>query len=280
LLTKGPVARGDYINEVTAGQVGELVEEAYKEARLDKFDRLPFEMWSHDRLTVFVLRQARFHIAPYFDGVGAKGPSEDDLRKVFLKSAQEVYARALEMAEVMGVSHSFDRFIAKIYETSASGDESLTTTGADYRYERMMSGVLDKPWLSLLFFAAGEKQASGPLSQERQYQLRFRARRALYDCLSSGYERLLNGDRGVPVGNGNSSSRVPDAKTEALPEGVRVVTVTSELWGKVALRVNNECHPEVENALAKPEPQSVRFDFAQLEGRGGGAPMPVYRNGQ
>jgi hypothetical protein len=76
---------------------------------------------------VQILREAKQGIEPYFKGVGAKGPSMADLKDVFAKSATAVYARALELAEIVGVSHSFDRFIRAIYENSDRVPETKAT---------------------------------------------------------------------------------------------------------------------------------------------------------
>jgi hypothetical protein len=191
------VRAGNSINQVTAGEVRSEVESAYLEARLTEFDRFAGELWTRDRLTVQILREAEREVEPYFEGVGAKGPSMEDLKTVFSKAAAKVYARAIELAEIVGVSHSFDRFIRTIYENSDRAPESLWTIGADGRYERLLSrsiNAIDRNF----FITDGPVATNDPLGLERLFQFRFRARRALYDCLSAHYASMAV-DRSNPM---------------------------------------------------------------------------------
>jgi hypothetical protein len=258
-----PAARGDGTNEVTDGMVRHLVEEAYKQARLDEFDPgLPETMWSRERLTVFILRQARFGIDSFYNG-GGKGPSAENLRAVFLDAAREVYARALETAEVMGVSHSFDKFIGKVYLTSTGDHDGLPTLGSDGRYEKLMSSVIESVPLKAL--SPGMHQASAPLGLDRQFLFRFRARRALYDCVSSSYASLAKLDSTLPAsvveGDGRDS-----ASSEAGPEAATIVTVSSEVWRRVEAHAKDVCRVTVQASVLKAaaegdlRPQSVRAD--------------------
>jgi hypothetical protein len=191
------VRAGDSINQVTAGEVRSEVERAYLEARLTEFDRFAGELWTRDRLTVQILREAEREVEPYFEGVGAKGPSMEDLKSVFSRAAAKVYVRAIELGEIVGVSHSFDRFIRTIYENSDRAPKSLWTIGADGRYERLLSRSINT--IDRTFFIAEQPVASNdPLGLERMFQFRFRARRALYDCLSAHYASMAV-DRSNPM---------------------------------------------------------------------------------
>ncbi|MDX2257860.1 MAG: hypothetical protein NW205_02985, partial [Hyphomicrobiaceae bacterium] len=206
-------ASGLEINQVTAGQIKAAVEKSYGDARLGDYDAFAGELWTKDRLTVRILHVAEGDLAPYFDGVGARGPSMDDIEALFAKSARFVYAEALEVAEIIGVSHSFDRFIRTIYEQSADTPGSLWTTGADGHYERLVSGVIDSVPREQ-FIAAGTIQSSDPLGLEKQFQFRFRARRALYDCLASNYGNITRGGKTITVAAGSPA----DAALPAPPQ--------------------------------------------------------------
>lgn len=269
------VARGDSINEVTEGVVRLLVEEAYKQARLDEFDPgLPESMWSRERLTVFILRQARFGIDSFYTGVGARGPNADSLRVVFLNAAREVYARALETAEVMGVSHSFDKFIGKIYRTSTGNDDGLPTLGSDGRYEKMMSGVIESVALK-----TSDPQAGAMLGLDRQFLFRFRARRTLYDCVSASYASLAKLDATIPTSviEGDAGSRLGTG----LQSGAEIVTVSSEVWRRVEAHVQETCRVAVQASVLKAategdlHPQSVRADSYVKSGELTPVPMSL-----
>ena len=181
--------RGE-LNQVTAGQVKVSIEDAYEKANLREFEKYTGELWTRDRLLVRTLHYATKNLGPYFEGVGAKGPGMDDLKDLFAKSAREVFSKALETGEIVGVSKSFDRFIRTIYEYSDTGNEGLLTRGMDGQYERLTSMAIDAVWKDEPVEGRVTADTQG---LDRQFLFRFRARRALYDCLSQSYPELLGG---------------------------------------------------------------------------------------
>jgi hypothetical protein len=197
LSRRSSSVRGDGVNQVTAGEVKRAVELAYQSGNLSHFDRFAGELWTRDRLQVQILREARHGLEPYYKGVGARGPSINDIEKLLEVSARAVYGRALEVGEIIGVSHSFDRFIRTIYENSDRAPQSLVTVGADNHYERLLSRAINSVDRRN-FIADGPVAERDPLGLERQFQFRFRARRVLYDCLSSSYVGLVMGNSGRP----------------------------------------------------------------------------------
>jgi hypothetical protein len=278
------VATGLDINQVTAGQVRAAVEDAYKQARLYEFERLAGEMWTRDRLMVLALRHARKSLAPYFDGAGAKGPSMSDISDVLSKSAKSVYAKALETGEIIGVSHSFDRFIRTIYEQSDRSPEGLWTTGADGRYERMMSTVIDSVPREV-FSQQASTQVNDALGLERQFQYRFRARRALYDCLAANYGDLTNGGtiavaaKAGPSGKGEPSRgiRIEAMQPPAKASEVATVVSVSEsggVWVRAEKHVKTVCKTAVITVVkmttdGEIHPQPARFDTTLVGGNQG-----------
>lgn len=193
--TGSGVTVGNEINQVTEGEVKRLLEAAFDGSRLPQFERLPGEMWTRNRLMVRVLRQAKRELASYLEGVGVRGTSKDDLRGIFEKTAAIVYFQAMETAEVIGASYSFDRFIRTIYENSDQVPDSLSTQGADGHYERIVSQTIDNVPREMFVAAQTEQSiASDPLGLQRHFLYRFRARRAVYDCISSNYMKIVRGD--------------------------------------------------------------------------------------
>lgn len=201
-------AKGSEISQVTAGEIVRALNESYRRAHLQEFERLAGELWTRDRLLVRVIDRSRRELPPYFKGVGSKGPSMDELRKVFDKVAQEVYSRALEVNEVVGVSNSFDRFIRTVYENTDEnawiiGYEAGEVQGVDGRYERIATAALNTVPREKIMGArdGGDLSSAGyesehideapdPLGIERQFRFRFRARRVYYDCLSEAYTNI------------------------------------------------------------------------------------------
>ncbi|MEZ5844386.1 MAG: hypothetical protein R3D27_11745 [Hyphomicrobiaceae bacterium] len=285
------VSSGTNINQVTAGEVRRLIEEIYGGAGLTQFDRFAGELWTRDRLTVAILFEARRGLAPYFDGVGAKGPSLDDLRDVFAKAAGEVYARALEMSEIVGVSHSFDRFVRTISENSDQAPRGLQTIGADARFERLLTTAINTvPYQA--FIAQSAVVASDPKGLKRQFQFRFRARRSLYDCLAANYVEIATGkpkqnETAIPVGliriesfqpvaTGSRGASIDGAKPPGAPtlsapgekaeqNGAAPPAILQDLWERVKDHVNEKCRSTMmtvaEVARSKGlEPQPARWD--------------------
>lgn len=275
------------------------MEDAYKLGNLQEFERYSGELWTRDRLIVFVLRHARKSIPSYYDGAGARGPSMTDLKDVFAKSARSVHARAFETAEIIGVSHSFDRFIRTIYENSDRADGNLWTTGADGRYERLMSSFIDSvPRRQLISDAPG--QAGDALGLERQFQFRFRARRTLYDCVSAHYPEFVGtrpgattvaasyAPRGLPGATAVSTRGAsivetaprPAAAEEAARASVAPPTATGvdaaaseHAWKRLEARVAQACGGRMPSLVkmaigGEIRPQPARFDNYQEGGSG------------
>ena len=251
------VSGGASINQVTAGEVKKAVEDAYGAARLVEFERHAGEMWTRDRLMVRILRRAQAQLDPYFSGVGVKGTSMEDLKQLFDAAAKLVYVRALEAAEIIGVSYSFERFINTIYENSDRVDESLWTVGADGHYERLVSSAINLVPRNR-FIVDDKAQVGDGLGLTRQFEFRFRARRAVYDCLSSHYLEMVNGGKVVPVsvetgsiGSADDASKqVPQQPRMAKLPGRDLVSTMSEeqegAWQRAQTFVRDTCLGSIE----------------------------------
>lgn len=233
-------AQGVNVNQVSDGDIKKEVEGAYDSARLGEFERLPGEMWTRDRLMVSIIDRSARQLSPYFRGVGVRGASTADLQKIFAASAQAVRARAFETTEIVGVSYSFDRFITTIFENSDRADENLSTVGADGHYERLVSQAINVP--RSRFISDDLAQTGNKAGMAQQFHYRFRARRAVYDCLSANYLSMVNsgGQRVIPIGGAAVQPRMaqmPDktligAVTNAEPAGA---------WQRVRSFVRSDC---------------------------------------
>jgi hypothetical protein len=218
-------ATGLNINQVTTGELRRGAEDAYKNARLYEFERYAGELWTRDRLLVRIIQQSETGLKPYFEGVGAKGPSMAEINDLFARSAIQVHSKALEISEIVGVSLSFDRFIRAMYENS-DRTEGLWARGtneqADGLYERLATTLIDTQPREM-FIQDGAGLASDPLGLERQFQYRFRARRALYDCLTAHYSDFVTkASTGKPIEAAFNEKSAPSAAGSAtkglLPE--------------------------------------------------------------
>ena len=283
------VSSGSDINQVTAGEIKRALEEAYKQGRLYEFERFAGELWTRDRLMVRLLRHSQARLDPYFDGIGAKGASMSDLSDLFAKSARDVYAKALEVAEIIGVSHSFDRFIRTIYEYSDRADESLWTVGADGRYERLVSNNINAVPVELFILTAGS-HAGDNQGLERQFQFRFRARRAFYDCMAASYPEFLSGGgKTIQVSTAGKGETSRGAKLERTPAAGGAAVQTGALkssaaletfeevpaaWRRAETQMSTACRPMLQRITldatsGKIAPVPSRWDNANENDRGG-----------
>lgn len=233
------VAAGTNINEVTEGSVKNAIEAAYDKAEFNEFASLAGEMWTRDRLLVRIVDDAQSRLGGYFNGVGAQGPSMTDLKNdVFPKSAHYVRGTALEVSEIIGVSHSYDRFIRTVYESVETGKSSPLATGGDSRYERFVTAAINSVPLKN-FVKQGGAVAADAAGLERNFQFRFRARRVLYDCLSSNVPQLIRQGGGktidaayqAPAGAaGETGGR--GAQIDTAPESGPASNITTGALGK------------------------------------------------
>jgi len=291
------------INQVTEGEVRRLLDEVYfSGSKLTQFDRFAGEMWTRDRLMVEVLAEAKKVLRPYFHGPGAKGPSMEDLKRVFEDSAGEVHARALELNEIVGVSYSFRRFLGSISESAGRVDASLVTIGADAHYEGLLRRAIDsidpREFVKIETVAVADQKGLN-----RQFQFRYRARRALYDCLSKNYVEMMTGeapqrDTAIPAGiiqidvirTGTESAGGSPVRGAQLPQtasaaaGIAPVGRSlnqQDAWLRLIDQVKLRCFGKVE-ALAKAvvgqglEPLQARADIDEtLGGSDGRSPLPA-----
>ncbi|NJO23669.1 MAG: hypothetical protein HC868_13015 [Sphingomonadales bacterium] len=277
------VSTGTNINQVTAGEIKRTVEDAYKAGRLYEFERFAGELWTRDRLMVRLLRHAQGRLDPYFDGIGAKGPSMSDLSDLFDRSARDVYAKALEVAEIIGVSHSFERFIRTIYEYSDRADESLWTVGADGRYERLVTNYINSVPGDLFILTAGTHGGDNQ-GLEKQFQFRFRARRALYDCMASNYAELVGGSGKViqASAKGDNTRGAKLERVQNAPSGGPVQTPTAletfeeipGAWRRAETQMNSVCRTTLQRITldatsGKIAPVPSRWDNAVGDSQGG-----------
>jgi hypothetical protein len=286
------VAAGVNINQVTAGEIKRAVEDAYKQGRLYEFERFAGELWTRDRLTVRLIRHAQARLDPYFDGVGAKGASMADLTDLFARSARDVYAKALEVAEIIGVSHSFDRFIRTIYEYSDRADESLWTVGADGRYERLVTNYINAVPVELFILTAGTHGGDNQ-GLEKQFQFRFRARRSLYDCMSANYSQLVGGGaksiqvaatgqaettRGAKLERTQNAAGAAGAQVETgaikTPAALETFEEVPGAWRRAETQMSTVCRATLQRVTldatgGKIVPVSSRWDNAVESERGG-----------
>ena len=290
--TNVKVSTGASINQVTEGEVKRAVEAAYKIAQLYEFEMLAGELWTRDRLLVRILDRSQKELEDFFHGVGVKGTSMSDLEQIFERSARHVHGQALQVAELIGVSYSFDRFIRIIFEQSDRTDEGLWTVGADGHYERLVSGIVDS--IPRQTFVSDEKVlASDPLGLDQHFTFRFRARRALYDCMAVQYVQLIpTGNQGGTIqvaarGDGRrSNGGLPHVQQEPAPatssaggaatfKPAAAVTAgdQGDIWTSLRKAANKVCGEKMSGVLSQVtagriRPKPARWDSGVVDSAG------------
>jgi hypothetical protein len=209
------------INQVTHGQIKIAIEAAYERANLQEFEKFTGEVWTRDRLLVRILTCAGKQLNPYFLGVGAKGPSMDDLKELFQKVGREVFTTALETSEVIGVSKSFDRFIRTIYENSDNTSDVLWTTGADSKYERVTSGVIES-----------------------------------YECLAMTYPELARGGSPTITTNITTTTMVTQRAGIRAP-ATMPASQQEALWERVRIHIGKTCQGTMPTILASAKSGTI-----------------------
>ena len=266
--------RGE-INQVTAGQVVSSIGEAYDKANLREFEKYTGELWTRDRLLVRILHYATKGLRPYFEGVGAKGPAMEDLKDLFQKSAREVFAKALETTEIIGVSKSFDRFIRTIYEQSDDANPGLWTTGADGKYERLTSLTIEAFWQGGYGDKGSEAVVADTEGLDRQFLYRFRARRALYECLSLTYPELVRGGPGTMTTSITTTTVIP-SRRGLQPLGPTLTPVDEEaLWSRVRAHLVKSCQGTMPTILAKAKSGAIQPVSSRDSGLPTGSLLPA-----
>ena len=263
------VAQGTNINEVTEGTVKNAIEAAFDKAGLNAFARMAGEMWTRDRLLVRIVDRAKLQLEPYFTGVGAKGPSMENLKEeVFPKSARYVYATALEMSEIIGVSHSFDRFMRTVYENSDADDDRFVTSGSESKYEQYVTAAINAVPLKK-FVRDGGAVAADPLGLERNFQFRFRARRALYDCLSTNYAQFYRGGGGKSGGGQTVEAAYSGSSPAPAPasRGVKIETgqIAAPIAGTPAPSASATAASSPGTPVASLQQSKLDWDAAQAQ---------------
>jgi hypothetical protein len=244
------------INQVTAGQIKLAIEAAYERANLQEFEKFTGEVWTRDRLLVRILHCAAKQLGPYFQGVGAKGPSMDDLKELFQKAGREVFTTALETSEIIGVSKSFDRFIRTIYENSDNTSDVLWTTGADSKYERVTSSVIEAVWQRDFVEKGPGAIVADTQGLDRQFLYRFRARRALYECLAMSYPELARGGPTITTSI-TTTSILPQRAGIRAPVATISAAEQEALWQRVRTHIGKTCQGTMPTILASAKSGTI-----------------------
>jgi hypothetical protein len=294
--SKAEVANLDEINAITEVDIRQSLDAAYLTNKLVAFDAFSAELWTRERLLVQVLREAMHRIEPYFDGVGAKGPTRQDVETVLSQAAGAIYTRAFEVNELLGLAQSFDRFSRTIYERTDEADLQLASSAqkfaaAEDHFESFVSRELEITrrkqaeaiQLALMQTSPDEQTVEKVDMVDHEFIVRYRARRVLFDCLDRGYAEIIEpaGDAAgktseTALASSTDGSNAADTSAaNAQPANRTVVSsVESEpgLGQKVNAYMRSVCSPSIgqlvnDEIAPIPARSQIAGIVAQVDGR-------------
>jgi hypothetical protein len=259
-LTNAKVVRTANTNEITKQSVTAAVEAEYEKAGLAKFEQFGADLWTRERLTVEVIDRGTMMLEPYYAGVAQRGLSKEDLNTVFGKSAAQVYAVAMEAAELIGVEQSYDHLIHAIYENAPSNEDEAIKKAiddAERNFDRLWKGA--NP-VAATSFVQNRPAAQVAADNEADYGLskRYRIKRVLLDCIAEGYE---TGFKLRPVGEAKETPVAfkDGGKKEAAPagdlSGAKLSPGPSEglIWTRLVAYSDYVCTPIIKELVSKFE---------------------------
>lgn len=170
--------------DVTQHAILESLNNAIREANLQKFETFLGENWSPERLRVMILDRASNEIGGLFDGTNRGAVTMNDLDLIIRKAGRNVYARLFETSELLAANRGSTLFVQRLYQTH--GD--------------LVSGEVRESAEQLLAEAstAGIQEVAPLLRRDpNAFALRYRAERIIYDCLTDNIETISSSESGM-----------------------------------------------------------------------------------
>jgi hypothetical protein len=195
--------------DVTAHSLEQSLERAYKNAKLDEFERFLAESWTSERIRVMILNRVLVDLNSLIGtstrgNTGGNAPMEA-LDSLVSRAAEAVYRRVFETSELLAASRASTQFIQRLYQSSAGAVDDRTREVADSLVKRGSSATIAR-YEGLL------------RSDENSYAYRYRAQRIIYDCLSKNMERLSSNE---------TSTKTPEEMQNKITE---ISAETCDAW--------------------------------------------------
>jgi hypothetical protein len=165
--------------DVTAYAIEQSLDRAFKNAKLDQFERFVNEAWTSERLRVLILGRVLTDLPPLFDGNNRGRATMEALNTLIQRAAEATYRRIFETSELLAANKSSALFMQRLYQ--AHGGQ------LDNELRESTNTMLTKAYLTLTapYETAMKRDPNG-------YAFRYRAQRIVFDCLSENVERLTS----------------------------------------------------------------------------------------
>jgi hypothetical protein len=170
--------------DVTEHAIEQALVEAFKNAKLDTFERFASENWTTERLRVKVLDIVDTELDHLLVGTNRGNVPMQQLNELIQHAAEKTYARIFELSELLAANRESAQFVQRLYQTHGSLVDNQLREAAE----------------PMIFKAANAAIAPFEVAMRQDsnsYALHYRAERIVYDCLSENIERISSSDSGI-----------------------------------------------------------------------------------
>jgi hypothetical protein len=170
--------------DITEHAIEQALETAFKNARLDTFERFASENWTTERLRVKVLTVVETDLAPLLKGTNRGNVPMQQLSELIQRAAEKTYARIFELSELLAANRQSAEFVQRLYLAHGSLVDDQLREGAEPM-------ILEAANAAIAPFEVAMRQ------DPNVYALHYRAERIVYDCLSENVERISSSENGI-----------------------------------------------------------------------------------
>jgi hypothetical protein len=170
--------------DVTEHAIEQALETAFKNSRLDTFERFASENWTTERLRVRVLDLVEADLNRLLIGTNRGNVPMQQLNELIQRAADKTYARIFEVSELLAANRESAHFMERLYQTHGT----------------LVDGQLKEAAEPMIFEAAAKAIAPFEVSIRQDpnaYALHYRAERIVYDCLLDNVEKVSSSDNGI-----------------------------------------------------------------------------------
>jgi len=168
--------------DVTAYAIEHSLDQAFKNAKLNQFERFVNEAWTSERLRVIILGRVVSELPPLLNEGNNRGKAPmESLDALIQRAAEATYRRIFETSEFLAANRSSALFMQRLYQTHGAQ--------LDNELRESTSTMLSKAYLTLAapYETAMKRDPNG-------YALRYRAQRIVFDCLSDNVAKLTSSE--------------------------------------------------------------------------------------
>ena len=170
--------------DVTEHAIGQSLDGAIRDAKLETFASFLGENWTTERLRAMVLALVSNDLDSLFNGNSRGYAPMSALDDLIKRAAQATYRRIFELSELMAANRGSTLFVQRLYQTHGGNATDQLREDATDMITRTANAAVGK-------FEAALRQ------NENGYALRYRAERIVFDCLSDNVEKISSSETNI-----------------------------------------------------------------------------------